>query len=565
MAYRLRGRLAETPVVFPLHEGVSVLGSAAECELRLNHPTVSRRHAELHVEEGRVEVVDLDSSNGTFVGARRVRRAPLAAGELLAVGQVALTLELVAAGDLEAGLSLGEPEGSAREEPGPAPTTAGLRVADTLVFEHLPSLIRRVLDGADAATLAQAGGAALFAALPCREVEVTSGPGAEAGVLFRAERAAESPGEPEPVAAGGPALTVRAVFAHANAARLFAPVVRAVADLILLAGEREPRRPRPAAPEAPPWPDPPSVVPAMQRLYAEAARVAQGDVGVLLTGESGTGKEVLARFLHAASARARGAFVALNCAALPRDLLETELFGIERGVATGVDARPGKFELAHGGTLFLDEVGDMALETQARILRVLQEGEVHRIGGSAPRPAAVRVISATNRDLPRLRAEGRFREDLYYRIATWTAELPPLRARRADIPNLAAFFLAREARRRGLSLRGISRAALDRLLAYDWPGNVRQLEKELSRAVLFLGEGELLDSARLSPALSEAAPAGAGFGLEAIVEEAERKAITRALQDHQGDVDAAAGALGISRSTLYRRLKALGITPPATS
>src|SRR5262249_24359955 len=151
-------------------------------------------------------------------------------------------------------------------------------------------------------------------------------------------------------------------------------------------------------------PDPATVVPAVQQLYREAAKVAQGDVGVLVCGESGTGKELLARFLHAASPRASGPFVALNCAALPRDLPAAELFGIDRGVATGVEARGGKFELAHAGTLFLDEIGDMALDTQARILRVLQEREVYRLGGSAPRPAEVRVVAATHRDVKRLLA-----------------------------------------------------------------------------------------------------------------------------------------------------------------
>src|SRR5262249_17485089 len=157
--------------------------------------------------------------------------------------------------------------------------------------------------------------------------------------------------------------------------------------------------------------------------YRDASNVAMGNVGILLTGESGTGKEILARYVHAASAQADGPFVAINCAALPRDLLEAELFGIEKGVATGVDTRAGKFELANGGTLFLDEIGDMALDTQARILRVLQEREVFRLGGTAPRKAQVRVVAATNQDVPRLIAAGKFREDLFYRVATWSAEL----------------------------------------------------------------------------------------------------------------------------------------------
>jgi transcriptional regulator with PAS, ATPase and Fis domain len=293
--------------------------------------------------------------------------------------------------------------------------------------------------------------------------------------------------------------------------------------------------------------------------------VARGDVGVLVTGESGTGKEVLARYLHAASRRSEGPFIALNCAALPRDLLETELFGIERGVATGVEARPGRFELAHGGTLFLDEIGDMALETQAKILRVLQEGSVHRIGGSTVKKADVRIVAATNRDMRGLLETRQFREDLYYRVATWRVELPPLRRRRADIPNLAVFFLSRAAARHGVHVRGISQSALDRLVADDWPGNIRQLENEMARAVLFLADGDLLDTGRL-----QFEPGAAGGGapptrLSDILEQAERSAIAAALESCSGDVEKAADRLGTARSTLYRRIKALGLAADSES
>jgi two-component system response regulator AtoC len=300
-------------------------------------------------------------------------------------------------------------------------------------------------------------------------------------------------------------------------------------------------------------------VPAVRKVYADAVRVARGDVGALISGESGTGKEVLARYLHAASPRAGRAFVALNCAALPRDLLEAELFGIERGVATGVEARPGKFELAHEGTLFLDEIGDMSLETQAKLLRVLQERTVHRLGGVAPRPADTRVVAATNRDMKGLLAEHAFREDLYFRIATWTAELPPLRERRPDIPGLAAHFLSREASRLGVKVAGISRAALDRLVAHEWPGNVRQLENEMARAVLFLADGELLDTGRLSPEIRSANPLSRGGRLEDTLAHVEREEIRKALEAEDGDVGKAAERLGLGRSTLYRRMKQLGL------
>jgi transcriptional regulator with PAS, ATPase and Fis domain len=253
--------------------------------------------------------------------------------------------------------------------------------------------------------------------------------------------------------------------------------------------------------------------------------------------------------------------VALNCAALPEDLLESELFGIEKAVATGVDARPGKFELADGGTLFLDEIADMAPATQARILRVLQEREVYRLGGRQPRPARVRVLAATNRDLRRMVEEGSFRLDLYHRIADWTVELPALRQRCRDIPNLAAYFLDRAARRRGVRARGISRAALDELLAYSWPGNVRQLERAMERAAIFLEDGELLQTRHLPMELRDSVARGrtdAG-DLRSRLEIHERRILEQAIAAEDGNLSAAARALGIGRSTLYRRLKELGI------
>jgi transcriptional regulator with PAS, ATPase and Fis domain len=310
-------------------------------------------------------------------------------------------------------------------------------------------------------------------------------------------------------------------------------------------------------------PQPPSVDPEVQRIYDQAERVARGDVGVLISGESGTGKEVLASFIHKASPRANEALVTINCASLPRDLLEAELFGVERGVATGVEARPGKFEAADQGTLFLDEIGDMALETQAKILRVLQEKEVFRIGGHTPRPARARVVAATNRPIHQMLAEGTFRSDLYHRIATWEVELPPLRSRRADIPNLAVYFLAREAQRYNIRVRGISRAALRELRRYRWPGNIRQLRNEIARAVLFLEDDELLDTGRLTTAIRGEAPRQSSQSLGDILEAVERDEIIAALESCAGDTSAVAEKLQMSRPTLYRRIKNLKIEIPS--
>jgi transcriptional regulator with PAS, ATPase and Fis domain len=284
---------------------------------------------------------------------------------------------------------------------------------------------------------------------------------------------------------------------------------------------------------------------------------------VLINGESGTGKELLARFVHHASSRSSKPFVALNCAALPRDLQEAELFGIDRGVATGVEGRRGKFELAHGGTLFLDEIGDMALETQAMILRVLEEGVVYRIGSSEARPSEVRIVAATNKDVSRLREGGGFRSDLFFRIATWQARVPALRERRADIQNLAAHFLALEAKKAKKWVRGISEAAARALLEYDWPGNVRQLENEMARAVAFVVDGGLLESSRLSPEILAGPTMTRRCSLTERMRSFEGLEILRALGAHEWDTAAAAEALGISRSTLYRRIRSLGIEAPS--
>jgi len=230
-------------------------------------------------------------------------------------------------------------------------------------------------------------------------------------------------------------------------------------------------------------------------------------------------------------------------------------------VATGVEARAGKFEAAHEGTLFLDEIGDMAAETQAKILRALQEKVIYRLGSHQPRPADARVIAATNRPIEKMLEEGTFRSDLYHRIATWVVELPPLRHRRADIPNLAAYFLAEQARLRGIHLRGISRAAVETLRQYPWPGNVRQLRNEVARAVLFLEDGELLDTRRLSPKLQSGEEGAGEKSLAANLKAAERQVLLEALHSCGGSAQEAARQLQISRATLYRRLKALGLRP----
>ncbi|HSG38825.1 MAG TPA: sigma-54 dependent transcriptional regulator, partial [Thermoanaerobaculia bacterium] len=312
-------------------------------------------------------------------------------------------------------------------------------------------------------------------------------------------------------------------------------------------------RTRPA--EVPP---PPGLGPRMSRLYRRAGKVAKGEVPVLILGESGAGKEVLARWIHQRSPRTDGPFLAVNCAALPRDLLEAELFGIEKGVATGVEARPGLLERANGGTIFLDEVGDMAPATQVRLLRVLESTSLYRVGGKVPVQVDVRFLAATNRDLEALVAEERFRLDLFHRLAAFEVKLPPLRERREEIPSLAASFFHLELAKHGTASPGITRAALGVLVGYRWPGNVRELQNEIAKAALLLEPGEPLDLRHLSRRLRGERTA-APLTLEEATRRAEREAFGIALAAAEGDAARAMELLGVSRTTYYRKLKELGL------
>ena len=297
-------------------------------------------------------------------------------------------------------------------------------------------------------------------------------------------------------------------------------------------------------------------------VLTQATKVAPTETTVLLTGESGTGKEVVARFVHRGSPRARGAFVALNCAALPENLLESELFGHEKGAFTGaVAARPGRIEQAAGGVLFLDEVGEMSPVVQAKLLRVLQEREFQRLGASRPTKADVRIVAATNRDLEAALARGQFREDLYYRLRVFEIRLPPLRERREDILPMAEAFLEEIGPAVGRPAAGISREAHEALLSYPWPGNVRELRNALERATI-LCDGGLITvehlpiglgrpaTARPHDGRSESFPSG-GVSLDGV----ERDLIAKALQESRNNRSRAARLLGITRSQLYSRMQ----------
>jgi transcriptional regulator with PAS, ATPase and Fis domain len=303
--------------------------------------------------------------------------------------------------------------------------------------------------------------------------------------------------------------------------------------------------------------------PKMQRVIDLVARVADSQASVIIRGESGTGKEMVARLIHGNSPRKDGPFVAINCAALPETLLESELFGIERGVATGVEARPGKFELAKGGTIFLDEIGDIPLTLQAKLLRVLQEREIEKLGGRRRIPIDVRILSATHRGLEDMIEKGEFRQDLYYRLKVVEIVLPPLRERKDDIPKLVRFFLDKYGKREGLHDVRITQEALQKLMRYPFPGNVRELEN-LIEGALALTTDPIIDPGDL---LLPEDPAGASGARELsgdlpTLDELEARYVARVLAFTKGNMSKAAKILGVDRKTLYRKRDELSQISP---
>ncbi len=309
--------------------------------------------------------------------------------------------------------------------------------------------------------------------------------------------------------------------------------------------------------------------PAFRHLMELVRQVASSEATVLLRGESGTGKELAARAIHRLSARAAAPFVAVNCAALPESIIESELFGYVKGAFTGAGAdRPGRFRQADGGTLFLDEIGDLAPHLQVKLLRVLQEGEIEPVGADRPVPVNVRLLAATHRDLEAAVAQGRFRADLYYRLNVISVRLPTLSERPDDIALLAAHFMEQFNRKNNKRFLGITQQALDVLASYPWPGNVRELENVMERAVV-LGRGDFISLEHLPPELTEITPSGGSITLPIGVpmEEVERTMIRETLRFTGGNKQDAARLLGIATRTIYRRLAEEGDGPadPAPS
>lgn len=553
MAYRLHGERDGRTLRLIIPDGTSTLGADSGCDLVLAVPTISRRHAEFDCRAGRLAVRDLGSSNGSRVDGEPIHGAvEIRPGQDLQFGEISLALEAVEGGDEEIAAAL---PGRAQEAAAADATLAPMAL-NRLAFEFLPGLLRAHADGVPASDFVRRVGEALWQALPLTRLSIRGGD--RDAVLFEAG----THGGGEEIE--GPVGDYRLGF---ESARPLAPghgdAVLGLADALLALVKPEKGTAVPADRIADGLPDPPPLDPDVVQVYARARRAAASEINVLIRGESGTGKELLARFVHDQSRstdkHSDRSFVAINCAALNSDLLEAELFGIEKGVATGVDARAGCFERAHGGTLFLDEIGDMPKATQAKILRVIQEGELVRVGGSRRIEARPRLVSATNRDLEALIASGDFRLDLLHRISGWEVTLPPLRDRPADLANLALHFLGRYCADHGVAVRGISRRALELMRAYHWPGNVRELEQEMHRVSVFLGDGDVLSGDDLAPAVRGAASTARTTGLADRLAAHERRMLKQAVAEHDGNVSRAAESLGIARSTMYRRMEQLGL------
>ena len=594
--FRLRGEVASRPWAIVLQSGSNLLGSSQSCDGVLAVRGISRRHSVVHVDSGCLRLEDLDSRNGTYLNAARIASARVVPGDRIRLGPVELEVDWAPAGDESLGIELvdtaRQAAGSGRKSttyPLPPRSEPGLALVEAVVEalfarpgENLAGAVEvlrratgavsvslRVEHSDGVATALGQSGERLPAdtALPCVDVASTSGGDRLRLTLWR------------------------------KGADVYEPALR----LLLRLFERY--RPRalqdgadtPSAGREDRLRFPPSfvrgVAPAMSAVFAQIEAVADSDLPILVLGETGCGKEHIVETVHASSSRRKGPLIALNCAAIPTELLEAELFGISAGVATGVAARRGKFELADGGTLFLDEVAEMPPTLQAKLLRAVQARQVQPLG-SDPRPIDVRLVAATNTSLRRLIETGRFRADLYYRLAGCVLRIPPLRQRREDIPLLVESFLRRFQRSASKSIAGVTVRTLELLTDYPWPGNVRELQHELQRLVHLSATGQAIDSSMVSdhiqagPGRSSRPPGEVAestpteqpdpgdpcqhaaewvrrlAGLE--IATIEREVLLEALRRAGGNKASAARLMGLTRSALGRRLAKHGLRSPVS-
>ena len=601
--FRLHGDLQGEPRLFVLREGDNPVGADPISAVHIPVRQVSRHHAVLRVGSEGVRLEDMGSTNGTFVNGIRGRKARLDENDWVQFGPVLMTFESLPADEHELAITLGgQSEGPPEKPDHEARTTEiGIPPRTTIpwaeVLDHCASrLISRSSPdvGGAVAHLASAtdgGTVALLTRRGSGEVVVQSAsgdlstlerwrdaaaidalrsPSGQSAAQVSAHGLAANPPATAAVAWGDEtweaALIVVGVEITVSERRFLDVALRMFQSATVPIPENAHTEPTPTEHDLdfPDW----HVVgrtPAMIALYRQLTTFLRGKMPVLVTGETGVGKEHVVRILHRSSDRAGGPLQVVNCTAIPADLLEAELFGIEAGVATGVTRRRGKLRLAHGGILFLDEIGDMDPALQAKLLRALLEGEVHPLGAASPITVNVRVIAATNTDLEQRVRDGHFRKDLYYRIAGCEVHVPPLRHRRKDIPALAQFFLERAADESGKPIRGLSMSALEALQNAPWPGNIRQLQHELTRLVATCPPGHTIESTMISPAvLAEEFPAdpqvdAGDLDLKRQLEKVERRLVERALARARGNHSEAARILGVTRNGLTMKMKRLGI------
>lgn len=605
-AWRLRGEIDGELRRYDVSWGENAIGSSRSGAVTIAASGISRRHALLVIASPDLLLSDLDSKNGTFVNGRRITsRTVIVPGDEIGLGPVSLRLETVDPDDAELAMRLEPMPADA-----PSLTMTGASQATPLLRRRDETISGLLLSAAEqlAAKLLARPRPQLEPAVSglVRALGATGGcvlewPSAGRPIVLAASgEVAELPPRPElHLAAGGvevqrftiddgpppsalgtlrqrgrPAsgLIVWGAFpSRETCAPLLGLALRLVAEhRARSSGEMAPSAGGGVSRQPKGLRFPPQIVvgesPAMQALYGEMEALLQGDLSVLVLGETGVGKEHLARTLHDSSGRRHAPFVPINCAAIPAEMLEAELFGIGRGVATGVQARRGRFVQADGGTLLLDEIGDMPASLQAKLLRTLQDQTVWPLG-SPPFEVDVRVIAATNTDLRARMEKGRFRPDLYYRLAGFVLRVPRLSERPQDIPPLVASFLRRFAAETGKGVTGLTLKALRQLQAYAWPGNVRELEHVVRRAVYLCPPGQAIDSTLLSAEILQAdadAPAEVPIAADDLrlaprLEAVERALIRRALTKSGGNQRATARLLDISRNGLSKRLKRLGI------
>ena len=649
--YCLRGDITGVEQVFVLSSGENRLGALESNEVALPMPGVSRVHARLSVEDGTLHVEDLQSKNGTFIEGRRVRSGQVELNGEVRFGPVHLRFREFHQDDGELAIRFDQESDSSSNVPRlhDVPLKTGTMAnslsnqwlilseafQDRLLHStsedltHALSLLRDELrlDSVCVVEMPADGDVIVVHAVGRMEdgsagelrrrlepIRPSASDESRSELPIHYEAARDEQGRAITLAAVRPvahdplALVLWGKFPGRRDSEL---LLRLLVRML----EQHQLGVRPVGSDGP-TDYPGLVVPpdyvygrseTMRRIYELMQTLAQGDLPVLIIGETGVGKEYLANILHDSSPRRRGPFVAINCAAIPSELLEAELFGIGDGVATGVSARKGRFQMADGGTLFLDEIGDMSSDLQAKLLRALQEKEVHPVG-KTPVRVDVRVLGATNQDLSDRIQDGSFRADLYYRLAGYVLEIPPLRERKEDVPPLVEHFLRACATELQRSIRGLTVRALRMLTEYPWPGNVRELANEVRRAVYLCRDKQPIESSTLSktlrgyfedndlddeldstaPGLSTGqvrSPGDAGLndasmksesgvseapsislGFDSLdLEQLEQRAIREALRRCGGNQVQAAKLLGITRQKLRRRMEKMGELPAQKS